>query len=195
MSVALFDQQLSLGRMGERIVVDYLKQQGWGVIPSYEYSGEDGKKAPRLTLEATSYVLPDIDICRSGKRLWAEVKTYERPYPNRRYGCDVHGIRRRHRDDYLAVSRETGTPVLIVVLEVDSGALLSARLDRLNFWPCQCKPCERDGSPHACEAKTPDQVYWNRGLMRVRTQFPDETMADLRRRWPRDIHSVRGARP
>lgn len=34
------------GRSGELIVARWFQERGWYVIPSYDYSGEDGNKAP-----------------------------------------------------------------------------------------------------------------------------------------------------
>ena len=53
---------------------DQLQARGWHVIPSYDYSGEDGCKAPRMQGVDSWFTLPDLDIARNGKRFWVEVK-------------------------------------------------------------------------------------------------------------------------
>jgi hypothetical protein len=36
------------GRTGERMIASLLQRDGWFILPSYDYSGEDGDKPPRL---------------------------------------------------------------------------------------------------------------------------------------------------
>jgi hypothetical protein len=41
-------QEFKKGRSGEQKIAEVLRRRGWYIIPSYDYSGEDGNKAPRL---------------------------------------------------------------------------------------------------------------------------------------------------
>src|SRR5690606_34450197 len=63
------------GRTGERLVAELLQSRGWYVIPSYDYSGEDGDKPPRLQGLREAFPVPDLAIARDGIRSWAGVKT------------------------------------------------------------------------------------------------------------------------
>jgi hypothetical protein len=45
------DRMFERGRRGEFLVAKLLQSRGWGVVPCYDYSGSDGKKAPRLMFE------------------------------------------------------------------------------------------------------------------------------------------------
>src|SRR3972149_1435615 len=63
------------GHTGEKIVTEMLQKRGWYVIPSYDFSGPNDDKAPKLQGLGNGFVLPDLDISRNGKRKWAEVKT------------------------------------------------------------------------------------------------------------------------
>jgi hypothetical protein len=184
MSTAVtFEETLARGRLGERLVVDFLKREGCGVIPSYEYSGPDGDKAPRLMVHgAPGFIVPDIDVCKAGQRFWVEVKTYRGPATNKRRECLVHAIPRRLVEHYRAVQELTGTPVVVLVLEVCSGALLTRRLDHPGTWPCECRPCER-GSPWSCYAEIRRGIYWRRDSMALRHSFSDAEMAEIRERW------------
>lgn len=119
------------GRTGERLVADLLRRAGWYVIPSYDYTGEEGDKAPRLSGLREGFVVPDLDAARRGTRIWVEVKTkaaatYHRV--GRRY---EHGIPRRHFLAYRQVQAITGCPVWLFVVEEATGVVLCARLDDL----------------------------------------------------------------
>lgn len=107
------------GRAGEQRVVRWLQMRSWYVIPSYDYSGESGDKAPRMQgVEdgiRSAFPVPDLDVCRRGTRRWVEVKTKEASdwtFKTRRF---EHGI--EHYDDYVRVAAETGTEAWLAVYE------------------------------------------------------------------------------
>lgn len=178
-----FAASLSLGRLGEAIVVAWLQRTGWGVIPSYDFTGSDGSKAPRLLFESRGLVVPDVDCCRAGVRRWVEVKTYHHAHPNRILGDRVHGFPGRLLDSYLAVERESGTPVWLFVLEVQTGDLMAARLASLRAHPCQCGPC-RGNRPDACGAPLRRGVYFKRSELSRVHSFADDELVGLRTAWP-----------
>jgi hypothetical protein len=159
-----FQRGLSLGNMGEVLVCSYLKSRGAGVIPSYDFNGKDGSKAPRPMFETRGFVIPDLDVSKGSKRFWVEVKTYHGPTRNFIHNCQVHGIPGRNYEHYSSVEKETGTPVWICILELDSGDLLSARLSGLEVWPCTCARC-RNSNPEACRGALTAGVYWPRDAM------------------------------
>ena len=68
-------EEFKRGQSGERVVAGILMNRGWFVVPSYDYSGEDGNKAPKMQGADLSLVIPDLDIARGGDRRWIEVKT------------------------------------------------------------------------------------------------------------------------
>jgi len=112
------------GSTGEKIVATYLQQCGYYVIPSYDYSGDDGDKAPKLQGLLQSYVIPDLDIAKDGKRKWCEVKTKHAATWTRTTQQWEHGIPKRHLDSYLQVEAITGTEVFLVIYEESTGSLL-----------------------------------------------------------------------
>jgi hypothetical protein len=193
MKAASFEEALELGNMGERLVVALLQSRGCGVIPSYDFSGKHGEKAPRLTFKGFGLVIPDLDVCKTGTRKWLEVKTYRGPADNRRYKTKVHGIPKRLADDYAAVEAQTATPIYIAVLELDSGELLVARQSILTIWPCQCRGCA--GAAGWCGAPIKRGVYWPRDNdpsadpprrgMSLLHRFSDDELRPIRDRWPR----------
>lgn len=153
-----FERQLSLGHRGERIIENVLLTRGAGVIRSYAYLSEGDDKAPRLHFLSGGYVLPDLDVCRESGRIWVEVKTLWAPARNRTFNCLVHGFKARLRSQYLEVQKRSGAPVWIVVLEVESGDVLLARLDSLPTIPCLCGVCRQ----HPSRPGRRCLIYFNR---------------------------------
>lgn len=119
------------GHNGEHIVADMLRDNGFYVIPSYDYSGEDGDKAPKLQGPLRSFVIPDLDVAAHGRRRWAEVKTKATPTEHRITKRVEHGIPLRHFRHYEDVAAITGNPVWLFVLEEDSGLVLYGSLRNL----------------------------------------------------------------
>lgn len=113
------------------IVAQELQRQGYFVLPSYDYSGDDGNKSPRLQGDVAQYVVPDLDVSRNGKRMWVEVKTKSRPSIGRRSGKPEHGIDGRHLSHYLKVQEITGCPVYVVVYETATGQVLRQSADEI----------------------------------------------------------------
>jgi hypothetical protein len=101
------------------------------VIPSYDYSGDDGNKAPRLQGKINSIVIPDLDISRGGARRWAEVKTKSAATYTRITRRLEHGIPLRHWKDYQRVQEITGCEVWLYIYEEDTGQVLRAKIDYL----------------------------------------------------------------
>ena len=119
------------GRTGEQLIAGMLQKQGWYVIPSYDYSGEDGDKAPKLEGVDNAYPVPDLDISKGGSRRWAEVKTKAAATYTHITKRLEHGIPKRHFESYLKVQEITGCPVSLFVYEEDTGEVLYGSLDEL----------------------------------------------------------------
>lgn len=119
------------GRSGEQLVAELLMKRGWFVIPSYDYSGEDGNKAPKMQGKDVAYVIPDLDIGKSGLRRWAEVKTKKEPTLYRKTNTMEHGIPIRHLRHYQQVERETGCEVWLFVYEKLTQIVRFAKLAEL----------------------------------------------------------------
>lgn len=120
------------GHEGELIVSDELKRRGYFVIPSYDYSGENDDKAPRMHGTAASLVLPDLDVCKDGRRVWVEVKTKEEATFHRNTQRLEHGISQRHYRDYKEVEKVSGCDVYLAVYEIKTGDVLMAKLSNLS---------------------------------------------------------------
>jgi hypothetical protein len=180
MSTNDFDRQRALGRLGELLVSRYLQSVGFGVLPSYDYSGVGNNKAPRLQFAQRGLVVPDLDCARSGARVWLEVKTYERAAYNRKRRADVHGIKSQHHAHYLEVEETTGNPAWVLFLEVETGALLTGKLSDLPWFACQCGGCE---SGRRCRVPNGPQIYVERRELRLMHTFDSTAMAPIRQEW------------
>lgn len=117
------------GRNGEQRVAAWLQERGWYVIPSYDFSGEDGDKAPKMQGLRERIVIPDLDVSRGGVRRWVEVKTKEKPDFTYTTQTWDHGI--EHYDDYLRVQEETGSEAWLAIYETSTGELLMQSLREL----------------------------------------------------------------
>lgn len=138
--------EFKLGRTGEQMVAAWLQERGWYVIPSYDYSGSERDKAPKLRGVTDGFPVPDLDVARSGTRRWVEVKTKTKATEYRKTGSLDHGI--EHYDDYVRVAAETGTEAWLAIFELSTRKLLAQsfaglgaprravdRGKRMAYWP------------------------------------------------------------
>lgn len=144
--------EFARGRKAEIEVAKWLQSRGWFVVPSYDYSGADGAKPPRLQGKCIGFAIPDLDVAKEGIRHWVEVKLKGKQTLYRKTGVLEHGISLRLYRHYKRVQEITGTPVWLFILEQDSGKLLAKKMDVLGepriyegnkmgnggmaFWPC-----------------------------------------------------------
>lgn len=119
------------GRAGEMTVAKLLRERGWYVVPSYDYSGANGDKAPKLTGLRDGFAIPDLDVARDGKRIWVEVKVKAGPTYHRITQVYEHGISLRLFGHYRRVEAITGCVVWLFILEEDSMLLRIASLQSL----------------------------------------------------------------
>ena len=119
------------GHTAELIVADWLKRRDCYVIPSYDYAGENGDKAPRLQGLWTGYPVPDLDVSKKGNRFWVEVKSkgYSPVWDNAPGGPQhTHGIELRLLEHYRTVQLISGSPCWLFIYEEDTSWLLSQAL-------------------------------------------------------------------
>lgn len=115
-----------------------LIKSGFWVVPSYDFSGTDGDKAPKMIGVSRGIILPDLDVCKDGRRLWVEVKTKLEASFYRRENREEHGFDKRHFSQYLEIQEITGCKVVVVFYETKTGRVLRASLEKLN-------ECKRSG--------------------------------------------------
>lgn len=111
-----FEKQLLIGREAEKAVARWLMGRGWKVLPVYDYTGSDGKKAPKLesAKSSESLVCPDLFIVRGGSSRWCEVKYKTHADFTRKTQRKETGIDYRLWNHYLSVERESGFPIWLI---------------------------------------------------------------------------------
>jgi len=119
------------GHAAELLVAGWMQGHDYYVIPSYDYAGTDGDKAPRLSGKCAGYVVPDLDVSKDGRRFWAEIKAKASPVIWRMTGQKRHGIELRHLDHYRTVQAITGNPCWLLIYEEDTNLLIGETLDAL----------------------------------------------------------------
>lgn len=159
-------EEFKRGRNGEQLSAAWLQSSGWYVIPSYDFAGEDGDKAPKMMGPLAGYVLPDLDVCRDGKRFWCEVKTKDEPTFTRITGQHEHGMSLRLFRQYKQVERHTGNKVFVFVYEEKSRWLL-------------CRPLGEEKGPgvriYNGERMGPGgMIFWPRFSFREVHRFPED---------------------
>ena len=150
------------GRTAEQLVAQWLTEQGWYVIPSYDYGGTNGDKAPSLIGLLNSYAVPDLDISRAGVRRWVEVKL--------KAGADwthitqqfEHGIHYRLLEHYRNVELITGSECWLAIYEENSSWLIGQSLAKL-------------GDPRRSTMNGTPMAYWPQAAFRRLKQFNPPT--------------------
>lgn len=112
-----FKQKLERGNTWEKFVAEMFRSNGYYVIPSYDYSGREEGKAPKMLGNGRGVILPDLDVSKGGRRFWVEVKNKSEPSFYKKEKRDVHGIPIRHWEAYNEIQEITGCPVVLCVVE------------------------------------------------------------------------------
>ena len=127
--MALSGKEWDQGIAGEQVVREWLKRQGYYVIPVSQI--ENGG-APVLEFAHSRQILPDILAGIRGSTCWVEVKTKGRATLYRKTGQWEHGVRLSHWFDYLACEDQTGIPGYLCILERENNLILMAAIRDLD---------------------------------------------------------------
>ena len=121
-------EQWAIGMKGEQIVRDWLKDQGFLVVPT---SLIENGGAPALEGFLQRHVLPDNLAFKDGQGRWVEVKTKSKPTLHRNTNTWEHGLAFRLWCAYREVEEKTKLPGWLAVVEIESGYLLLAPMAQL----------------------------------------------------------------
>lgn len=154
-----FAEGLEFGRRGERLVETWLQSIGVATMPAYDFAAQG---APQIRRGTWRVPVPDILGMRRGRSFWFEVKTHEQPFENAKRRCLINGVKERLWSGYKQIALESGSPVFVLVLELNTCELRCARVDQIETWACECRPC-RSGATYACNGK--QEIYFKRDDM------------------------------
>lgn len=159
-----FEENLERGALGEAIVRHVLSDRGHGHVSVGATLKARTHRGPVVTLDGEELTLPDIEVYVGDKSYYIEAKTYWYAPENRRHKCQVHGVKRRHLEEYRRLGVVRGKRVFLLVVEVSTGVILGKDLDHLVGMGCQCKGCNRGES---CITWPDDVVYFDRSQFDV----------------------------
>lgn len=131
-----FNRTLKFGRDGERVVAEWLIEQGYAIIRTADIS-VSGLGGPRVERAGHGFILPDLQVVGQGMTKWVEVKTKSQDVLYQRTGELRQGIERRNFNHYIDVQDKTGVPGYLAFLVLNKGqsvppVLRMAPLDRLS---------------------------------------------------------------
>jgi len=117
-----FQKMLAIGKTGEGIIAQWMKRQGFNVLPVYEK--EQGEyKGPALYTVEGSLIAPDMLVFKpGGKTVWIEAKTKSAFTMHHKTGHWTTGIDLRNYQDYLQVQDVSPWPVWLLFLHFDGQA-------------------------------------------------------------------------
>lgn len=195
------------GRFGEQLAASMLRRVGAGVVASFKFSGENDNQAPAIELHEKRITLPDTDVSMRESarrsigvdvpnRFWLEIKTYKEPQFNRAHRTRVHGVPMRLFDEYCESETQTGTPVYLGILEVDSGSLIVSNVPLSQVAPRYSCLCGCDNDATKCEYRSKwgasyPQWYFRRDSFTEWYQLKGVELARLQAEHSKVSHAIR----
>ena len=144
-----FEQQLQFGIDGEKIVAENFMQQGFFILPVYQF---DVNTAPVLFSTNKQYILPDMVVFRNLECAFIEAKR-KRQYVKWKGKIET-GICQRLYDHYMQIHKNTGLDVFIVFVQEEEEP---TGIFYLNL----CTPGRKwDGRNHKGEIKEKPLYLW-----------------------------------
>lgn len=111
-----FNQQLSVGKVGESVIKQWLNSIGFSVLPVYEKMDSE-YKGPQLFTPTGGQIAPDMFVFRGEKCMWIEAKHKSAFSWHRITGRWVTGIDLRHYLDYCKIDDDSPFPVWLLFLQ------------------------------------------------------------------------------
>jgi hypothetical protein len=133
MSDEKFERARAEARKWEQKAAAWLRRRGWHVLATYDFSGKDDDKAPKLLAPPgdPDLVLPDLQMFKENGSRWVEVKYKAKADDYRIGGYRVTGISRRLWGHYQRVEEITGADVFIVFLHGKENEIRGERVRQL----------------------------------------------------------------
>jgi len=152
-----FQVRLDAAREWEKRMAALLRERGWYVLPTYDFSGKGDDKAPKLMapVGCESLVLPDLQCFGEDGQRWVEVKYKTRADYNRKHGYTVTGISRRLWRHYRSVAEVSRADVFVAFLHDEEAEIRGDSLANLSSYVSH----EYDGSKMGRDG----MVFWRYG--------------------------------
>lgn len=130
-----FKQKLIIGKIGESKIANWLRFNGWNILPVYEIEKNQGKGPQIYTASMQNLIAPDLLAFGKEDRyvgtIWVEAKHKTVFSWHRITKRWVTGIDLRHYNDYLKVDKLSKWDVWLFFLHQND------RIDKRNEpWPC-----------------------------------------------------------
>jgi len=111
-----FSRQLSIGKVGESRIAQWMNGRGWSVLPVYEIEINTGK-GPRLFAPQAQLIAPDMFVFNGQDAYWLEAK-YKTAFSWHRITSRwVTGIDLKHYHDYCIIDDSAQFPVWLMFLQ------------------------------------------------------------------------------
>lgn len=167
-----FQKMLAMGKTGEGIIAQWMKRQGYNVLPVYEKEQGD-YKGPALYAVDAQLIAPDMLVFQpSGKTVWIEAKTKSAFTLHRKSGHWVTGIDYRHYCDYLQVQAVSPWPVWLLFLHFDGQAKDSPAGCPTGLFGNKLTILQRN-EHHRYPEDNPKMVYWKDTALRKIAELSD----------------------
>lgn len=127
-----FSEQRARSKVYEIAFSNWLQTRDWWILPTYDFSGSNDDKAPRLSLGNRKLVIPDLLAFRAAQsKAWFEIKVKAHADYNRKHACLVTGFAMRHLMHYREVKQLTGVPVYIVFIHEKEAVIKCCEIDTM----------------------------------------------------------------
>lgn len=114
-----FKSKLHQGQIGESLIANWLKSQGYNILPVYEKNIDNGK-GPQIFTATQELIAPDLLAFKCERVFWAEAKQKTAFTYHRITGKWTTGIDLRHYEDYLKVSLLMPWPLWLLFLHTNN---------------------------------------------------------------------------
>jgi hypothetical protein len=120
----LDSQEYYMGRWGEVILIGLFLVDRWSLVVTADYSGSTGNHAPLVHQLEANIVIADLDISKFGVRMWCDAKCKSRFFVWRKTRRKQTGIERRHYLQYQRLERTSGVPVVLGMIDLQTGDVM-----------------------------------------------------------------------
>lgn len=112
------------GRWGEIVLIGLFLVDRWSLVVTADYSGVGGAHAPMMHQLEANIIIADLDISKYGVRMWCDAKLKAQFFVWRKTNRIQTGIDRRHYVQYRRLEGTTGIPVVLGMIDLETGDVM-----------------------------------------------------------------------